>query len=219
MTSLMTVGTRGAILAALLLTALSAAEPASTEPAYSKADRKSPPHNGASLGPAWGPVSPEWIARLEQDEPMALCSAFRNKPPEDVAEQIKKREQARIIHPDDGQYMGDWRRGERLAQSGYGLRFTDYPPTQPNGGNCFACHQLDRTEVSSGTLGPSLVGYGKLHRGDSDAARMLYERIYNPQAQTACARMPRFGTHGVLTIEQIKDLVAYVMSPESPVNK
>ena len=27
--------------------------------------------------------------------------------------------------------MGDWKKGEKLAQIGYGLRFTDYPPRQP----------------------------------------------------------------------------------------
>jgi sulfur-oxidizing protein SoxX len=31
--------------------------------------------------------------------------------------------------------------------------------------------------------------------------------------------MPRFGSNGILTIEQIKDLVALLMSPESLVNK
>jgi sulfur-oxidizing protein SoxX len=31
--------------------------------------------------------------------------------------------------------------------------------------------------------------------------------------------MPRFGTNGVLTMEQIKDIVALMMSPESPVNR
>jgi sulfur-oxidizing protein SoxX len=31
--------------------------------------------------------------------------------------------------------------------------------------------------------------------------------------------MPRFGTNEVLTIEQIKDAVALLMDPESPVNK
>ena len=31
--------------------------------------------------------------------------------------------------------------------------------------------------------------------------------------------MPRFGANKILTIEQIKDLVALLMSPDSPVNK
>ena len=30
--------------------------------------------------------------------------------------------------------------------------------------------------------------------------------------------MPRFGANKVLTVEQIKDAVALLMSPESPVN-
>ena len=49
--------------------------------------------------------------------------------------------------------------------------------------------------------------------------KAVYERIYNPQAAIPCANMPRFGASGFLTIDQIKDLVAYVMSPDSPVNK
>ena len=47
----------------------------------------------------------------------------------------------------------------------------------------------------------------------------MYERIYNPQAAIPCANMPRLGASKFLTVEQIKDLTAYVMSPESPVNK
>jgi len=31
--------------------------------------------------------------------------------------------------------------------------------------------------------------------------------------------MPRFGTQGILTIEQIKDVTALLMSKDSPVNK
>ena len=45
------------------------------------------------------------------------------------------------------------------------------------------------------------------------------DKIYNAQAAYPCSNMPRFGTNKVLTIEQIKDLVALVMSPDSPVNK
>jgi len=31
--------------------------------------------------------------------------------------------------------------------------------------------------------------------------------------------MPRFGVNGVLSEQQIKDLVAYLFDPDSPVNK
>ena len=60
--------------------------------------------------------------------------------------------------------MGDWKKGEKLAQSGYGGRFTDYPPRAENGGNCYACHQMDGKELSFGTLGPSLREYGKIRK-------------------------------------------------------
>jgi sulfur-oxidizing protein SoxX len=115
--------------------------------------------------------------------------------------------------------MGDWKKGEKLAQSGYGWRFTDYPPRAENGGNCYACHQLDNKELSFGTLGPSLAEYGKIRKFAAVEVKAVYERIYNPQAIIPCANMPRMGAAKFLTIDQIKDLTAYVMSPESPVNK
>ena len=124
-----------------------------------------------------------------------------------------------IVYPADGKLMGDWKKGEALAQSGYGGRFTDYPPRAENGGNCYACHQLDAKELSFGTLGPSLLEYGKNRKFAEAEVKAVYERIYNPQAAIPCANMPRLGASKFLTVEQIKDLVALVMSPESPVNK
>ena len=61
--------------------------------------------------------------------------------------------------------------------------------------------------------------YGKARKYAEAEIKAVYERIYNPQAAIPCANMPRMGANKFLTIEQIKDLVAYVMSPESPVNK
>jgi sulfur-oxidizing protein SoxX len=99
------------------------------------------------------------------------------------------------------------------------LRFTDYPQRQPIGGNCYACHQLTRAEVSYGTIGPSLLNYGKIRNFGEAETKAVYDKIYNAQVSYPCSNMPRLGTHKVLTIEQIKDLVALVMSPDSPVNK
>ncbi len=164
-------------------------------------------------------ASSDWQARLVQDETQKVCSATRNAPSIQVSANIRRREKATIVYPADGVFMGDWKKGEALAQSGYGLRTTDYPPRQVTGGNCYACHQLDTAEVSYGTLGPSLAGYGKVRKFGAPFEKAVYEHIFNPHASQACANMPRFGTQKVLTIEQIKDLVAYVMSPESPVNK
>jgi L-cysteine S-thiosulfotransferase len=73
--------------------------------------------------------------------------------------------------------------------------------------------------LSYGTLGPSLAGYGKIRRSSEADTKAAYDKIYNSQATYPCSLMPRFGTNGVLTIEQIKDIVALLMSPESPVNR
>ena len=90
---------------------------------------------------------------------------------------------------------------------------------QTNGGNCYACHQLTKAEVSYGTIGPTLLNYGKIRKFSEADTKAVYEKIYNAQAAYPCSNMPRFGTNKVLTIDQIKDLVALVMSPDSPVNK
>jgi sulfur-oxidizing protein SoxX len=161
----------------------------------------------------------DWQSRLTSDETMQACSAHRNNPPKSIADAIQAREMATIAYPPDGKLIGDWKKGEALAQSGYGLRFTDYPPTRANGGNCYACHQLTPQEVSYGTIGPSLLNYGKLRDFKEAEVKVAYEKIYNAQAAFACSNMPRFGANKVLTIEQIKDLVALLMSPDSPVNK
>jgi len=168
---------------------------------------------------SWQQAAPDWQQRLVQDATQAACSLYRNNPPPAVAAAITAREKASLKYPADGKLLGDWKKGEKLAQSGYGMRFTDYPPRAENGGNCFACHQLDPKELSFGTLGPSLAAYGKNRDFAPAEVKAVYERIYNPQAAVACANMPRMGASGFLSLEQIADLTAYVMSPESPVNK
>ena len=90
----------------------------------------------------------EWGGRTDQDETMKVCSATRNLPSSAEADAIMAREKAKIKYPDDGKLMGDWKKGESFAQSGYGQRFTDYPPRNANGGNCYACHQMTTADVS-----------------------------------------------------------------------
>ena len=166
------------------------------------------------------PTAPaDWQSRLVPDETMRQCSAHRNQPPKPVAEAIQQREKATIAYPPDNKLVGDWKSGEKIAQSGYGMRFSDYPPRRANGGNCYACHQLTKQEVSYGTLGPSLLGYGKIRKFSDADTKAAYEKIYDSHAAFPCSNMPRFGTNKILTIEQIKDLVVLLMSPDSPVNK
>jgi sulfur-oxidizing protein SoxX len=171
------------------------------------------------LRQAFPATAADWLERLVPDRTMATCAAWNNQPPKEVADEIKQRERARIVYPSDGNPVGDWQRGETIAQSGYGLRFTDTTTGRENGGNCYACHQLAPDEVSFGTVGVSLKGYGRIHKFSAEDARVVYEKIYNSQAVVACSLMPRFGANGILTVEQIKDLVALLMHPDSPVNK
>jgi sulfur-oxidizing protein SoxX len=172
-----------------------------------------------ALSSSFASATPEWRVRLVQDDTQKACSRYRNAPPKSIADRIMARARAGIEYPPDGKLMGDWKKGEALAQSGYGGRYSDVPPRAENGGNCYACHQLDGREMSFGTLGPPLTGYGTLHGFRPQEVKAVYERIFDPNAVIACARMPRLGASKFLTIRQIQDLVAYVMAPESPVNK
>ena len=61
--------------------------------------------------------------------------------------------------------------------------------------------------------------FGKVRGKDEDTIKYVYDKIYNSNAFTACTNMPRFGLHSWLTPEQITHIVAFLIDPESPVNK
>jgi sulfur-oxidizing protein SoxX len=173
----------------------------------------------AALKSAFAGGDPAIVARVEsQDEMQRLCSEHRDKPSAALAQSITSAQRAAIAYPASGRLMGDWREGEKIAEYTGGLRFGDKPEV-PNGGNCYACHQLAAAQISYGTLGPSLLGYGNARGAGEAAQRLAYERIYNPQAFVACSAMPRFGHNGVLAPEQIAHLVALLLDPASEVNR
>jgi sulfur-oxidizing protein SoxX len=155
------------------------------------------------------------LDRLDQDETQRLCSAAVTK---DVSSHIEKINTASLRYPADGKLMGDWREGEKIAQSGRGKQFSDNPK-QAAGGNCYACHQLSKQEISYGTIGPSLYHFGRIRGNTAATQRYAYAKVYNPQAFTACSNMPRFGHNGILTEEQLRHVVALLLDPDSPVNK
>jgi sulfur-oxidizing protein SoxX len=163
------------------------------------------------------------LDRLTQDEAQQACSA-EAPPAEAVAKRIEAAQFATIQWPADGVYLGDWREGEKLAQNGRGMTWSD-PEGVPSGGNCYNCHQLAKAEISYGTIGPSLYQYGKL-RGVADPAapaaremvRYTWGKLWNAKATNACSNMPRFGHAGVLTPAQLRDLMALLLDPASPVN-
>ncbi len=160
------------------------------------------------------------LDRLDQDEVQATCSQYEthDKVPKDIAERIEKSQLATVKYPADGKFLGDWKAGEAIAQSGVGKQFND-DPSRPSGANCYACHQLTPQELSFGTIGPSLLGYARLRGASPDIARYTYAKVYNAEAFNACSNMPRFGHNGILTEQQIKDVVALLLDPASPVNK
>jgi L-cysteine S-thiosulfotransferase len=168
------------------------------------------------------------VDRLQQDEANAACSRAQDGAlPEATASAIRQAALKSVRMPADGQFIGDWREGEKLAQNGRGLTWSD-KSTAPsaNGGNCYNCHQIARAEISYGTIGPSLYQYGKL-RGVSDlaspTARPILEyawtKLWNAKAYNACSGMPRFGHGGLLDEKQLKDLMALILDPKSPVNQ
>lgn len=166
----------------------------------------------------WKKPAEGWQPRIDQDETQRICSDYRNDVPTAEFNKIVEREKATLAFPADGNVMGDWKAGEKVAQSGAGGQFSDGPDTV-KGGNCYACHQMAKSEVSYGTLGPNLQDYGKIRKFDAAEAKLVYAKVFNAQSVQACSNMPRFGFHKFLTEQQMKDVTAYLMSPDSPVNK
>lgn len=161
------------------------------------------------------------IDRLDQTELQQVCSdaALSKKDlTKDVRDRLEKQQMSTVKYPADGKFLGDWKAGEKIAQTGVGLQWTDSEKTV-NGGNCYACHELSPQEISFGNIGPSLKNYGKL-RGNSEAiVKYTWGKIWNTHAYNACSSMPRFGDAGILTEAQIKDVMALLLDPNSPVNK
>ena len=164
--------------------------------------------------------------RLTQDLGQAACSG-PNLPPDETAEKIQAEALASVKWPAGGKYIGDWREGEKLAQNGRGMTWTDTSaaPTA-NGAQCYNCHEIDKREISHGNIGPSLWNYGR-NRGVKDVAdpnsapimQYTWTKIWNSKAYAACSNMPRFGHAGLLNEQQIRDVMALILDPKSPVNQ
>ena len=169
------------------------------------------------------------VSVLDTDEINRACSAadVAGKPLDaKTANRLMAVNLKSIKWPTDGQFLGDWKEGEKLAQSGRGLTYSDTTST-PNGGNCYNCHQIDKNEISFGTIGPSLYNYGKLRGLTEDptsaASKALiaytWGKIWNARAYNACSNLPRAGHTGIMTEAQVRDLMALRIDPKSPVNQ
>ena len=161
------------------------------------------------------------LDRLVQDENQLACSSLKNGQlniDSKLQSRIEKNNLKSIVYPSDGNYFGKWSEGEKIAQSGKGATWSD-KNEDVNGGSCYNCHQLDKKEIAYGNIGPSLYNYGKL-RGNSEAVvKYTWAKLYNAKAFNACSAMPRFGHFKLLTENQIRDLMALLLDPQSPVNQ
>ena len=161
------------------------------------------------------------LDRIDQDETQKFCSdpVFANsKQAEAMRDKIQKLNMARIKQPSDGKYIGDWKKGEAIAQSGRGATWTDAASTTVGGG-CYNCHQIDQKEISHGTIGPTLWNYGKLRGYSPEVVTYTWNRINNSKAYNACSNMPRFAHFKLLNEQQIQDVMALLLDPASPVNQ
>jgi sulfur-oxidizing protein SoxX len=200
----MTKWTLGAGLAALALSPLAVAEPSDREV---QAIMKRDFHAKGQAG----------MDRLEQDAVQRVCTATNNKPPADLAKQLEADQVKTIVYP-SGSLLGDWKNGAKIAWGGQGMQWHE-DPKKPADGGCYNCHAISPQRTSAGTIGPSLTAFGKKRGNGIEMQKYVYGKIYNAKAYNLCSEMPRFGSTGSLTEQQMKDLTAYLLDPTSPVNK
>jgi sulfur-oxidizing protein SoxX len=173
----------------------------------------------AALKASFEPKGMAGMDRLNQSELQKACSDYaKSDLPKPLREKLEKAALKGVKYPSDGKYLGDWKKGEKTAQSGKGMQTSDKPGSV-SGGNCYACHQLTKKELSYGNIGPSLYNYGKLRGNSEPILKYTWAKVWNAHAFNACSQMPRFGDAGILTEKQIKDVMALLLDPSSPVNK
>lgn len=164
--------------------------------------------------------------RLVLDASNQACSDAQGASlDEKVAKAIEASNLKTVKFPADGKLIGNWAEGEKIAQNGRGLTWSD-KAADANGGSCYNCHQISKAELSFGSIGPSLYNYGKL-RGVADPAApaskpivdYTWSKLWNAKAFNACSDMPRFGHAAILTEQQLRDVMALLLDPKSPVNQ
>lgn len=80
------------------------------------------------------------------------------------------------------------------------------------GGSCVACHVMGgETPELPGNVGPDLSAIGK-SRDD----KYLFEYIYEPRKLNPGTVMPPWGTNKLFSVEEIKDIVAFLKTLKEP---
>jgi sulfur-oxidizing protein SoxA len=98
--------------------------------------------------------------------------------------------------------QGDAEKGKKLAFD------------RGRGGGCIACHIMGKdTPALPGNVGPDLSTVGNA-RADDYLFNYIYEpRIFNPQTV-----MPPWGTHKLYTVDEIRDIVAFLKTLKEPID-
>ncbi len=80
------------------------------------------------------------------------------------------------------------------------------------GGSCVACHVMGSdTPELPGNVGPDLSEIGK-NRDD----KYLFEYVYEPRKLNPGTVMPPWGTHKLFSVDEIKDIVAFLKTLKQP---
>jgi sulfur-oxidizing protein SoxX len=136
------------------------------------------------------------------DETNRLCSEADvvGKPlDEKTAKRIEEANFKAIKWPSDGKFIGDWKEGEKIAQSGRGLTWTD-KADDVNGG------KIRGVSNPNDPASKAIVEY-------------TWGKIWNAKAYNACSNMPRAGHTGILNEAQVRHIVGLLLDPKSPVNQ
>jgi sulfur-oxidizing protein SoxA len=101
----------------------------------------------------------------------------------------------------DGPIAGDAKNGEKLAFD------------RSRGGSCVACHIMGPTTPSlPGDVGPDLSLIGAAGRTDE----WLFNYVYDPRGVNPVSVMPPWGTHKLFSVDEIKDIVAFLKTLKEP---
>ncbi|MEW6413618.1 MAG: sulfur oxidation c-type cytochrome SoxA [Pseudomonadota bacterium] len=101
----------------------------------------------------------------------------------------------------DGPIQGDPKKGAQLAFD------------RSRGGSCVACHVMGSgTPSLPGNVGPDLSTYGTWGRDDP----WIFNYIYDPRTVNPESVMPPWGRHQLFSVDEIKDIVAFLKTLKEP---
>lgn len=101
----------------------------------------------------------------------------------------------------DGPIQGDAKKGAALAFD------------RARGGSCVACHVMGSSTPSlPGNVGPDLSTHATWGRDD----QWVFNYIYDPRSVNPVSVMPPWGTHKLFTVEEIKDILAFMKTLKEP---